>query len=121
MSSTHQDRTYAVTGAASGIGAATAAFLRERGGRVIACDLHGADVIGDLATAEGRAALVDGVSRLRGGRLDAIVANAADAVLVDGVSPSSRPETTWSLPPRARSDRAERRAAAFIFFGVRCA
>jgi len=72
----HEDRTYAVTGAASGIGAATAHYLRERGARVIACDLHNADVVGDLATADGRAKLVEGVARLSGGRIDAIVANA---------------------------------------------
>ena len=70
------NRTYAVTGATSGIGAATVRYLRERGGRVIACDLGDADVVGDLATSEGRAALVDGVTRLTGGRIDAIVANA---------------------------------------------
>jgi NAD(P)-dependent dehydrogenase (short-subunit alcohol dehydrogenase family) len=69
-------RTYVVTGAASGIGAATARYLRERGGHVIACDVHRADVIGDLATREGRAAVVDGVTRLAKGRVDAIVANA---------------------------------------------
>ena len=72
----HEDRTYAVTGAASGIGAATARYLKERGARVIACDLHSADVVGDLATGDGRAKLVEGVARLSGDRLDAIVANA---------------------------------------------
>jgi NAD(P)-dependent dehydrogenase (short-subunit alcohol dehydrogenase family) len=70
------DRTYVITGAASGIGAATARYLRERGGRVINCDLHDADVIANLTTSEGRAELVDGVTRLSGGRIDAIVANA---------------------------------------------
>ena len=76
MSDSADDRTYVVTGAASGIGEATTHYLRERGGRVIACDLHHADVIGDLTTIEGRAAMVEGVSRLSGGRIDAIVANA---------------------------------------------
>jgi NAD(P)-dependent dehydrogenase (short-subunit alcohol dehydrogenase family) len=74
--SQHTDRTYAVTGAASGIGAATARYLRQCGGRVIRCDLHDADVVADLASVEGRAALVDGLARLSGGRLDGIVANA---------------------------------------------
>ena len=70
------DRTYVVTGAASGIGAATARYLRERGAKVIACDLRDADVTADLTTIEGRGRLVDGVTRLSGGRIDAIVANA---------------------------------------------
>jgi len=72
----HQGRTYAVTGAASGIGAATAAWLRTAGARVIACDLAGGDVAADLATAAGRTALVEGVARLSDGRLDGVVANA---------------------------------------------
>jgi NAD(P)-dependent dehydrogenase (short-subunit alcohol dehydrogenase family) len=70
------ERTYVVTGAASGIGAATAHYLRERGGRAIACDLHDADVTGDLTTVQGRAALVEDVTRLSNGRIDGIVANA---------------------------------------------
>ena len=70
------DRTYVVTGAASGIGAATARYLRERGARVVGCDLHDADVIADLTTIEGREQLVDGVTRISAGRIDAIVANA---------------------------------------------
>jgi NAD(P)-dependent dehydrogenase (short-subunit alcohol dehydrogenase family) len=40
-------RTYVITGAASGIGAATAHCLRERSERVIACDLSNADVVAD--------------------------------------------------------------------------
>lgn len=54
-------RTYVVSGSASGIGAATAALLRERGHRVIGVDRHGADVVADLATGAGRAAAVAGV------------------------------------------------------------
>jgi NAD(P)-dependent dehydrogenase (short-subunit alcohol dehydrogenase family) len=69
-------RTYAVTGAGSGIGAATTAWLRDRGHRVIACDLNSGDVAGDLATAEGRAAVIEGVTRLCNGQLDGVIANA---------------------------------------------
>jgi NAD(P)-dependent dehydrogenase (short-subunit alcohol dehydrogenase family) len=72
----HADRTYAVTGTGSGIGAATAAYLRGAGARVIDCDLRDAEVVGDLATTEGRRAVVEGVARACGGRLDGIVANA---------------------------------------------
>jgi NAD(P)-dependent dehydrogenase (short-subunit alcohol dehydrogenase family) len=74
--SSAEARTYAVTGAGSGIGAATAAWLRARGDRVIGCDLRGAEVEGDLSTPQGRAALVEGVTRRSGGRLDGVVANA---------------------------------------------
>ena len=72
----HEDRTYAVTGAMSGIGAATADWLRAAGARVIACDLEAGDVAADLATAAGRAAMAEGVARLSAGRLDGVVANA---------------------------------------------
>jgi NAD(P)-dependent dehydrogenase (short-subunit alcohol dehydrogenase family) len=68
------DRTYVVTGAASGIGSATTCYLRERGGRVITCDLHHADVVADLTTEAGRAELVAGVTRRSGGTIDAIAA-----------------------------------------------
>jgi NAD(P)-dependent dehydrogenase (short-subunit alcohol dehydrogenase family) len=60
------ERTYVVSGAASGIGAATTAQLRGEGHRVITVDLHDADVVADLATAEGRAAAVAGVQSLAG-------------------------------------------------------
>jgi NAD(P)-dependent dehydrogenase (short-subunit alcohol dehydrogenase family) len=54
-------QTYVVSGAASGIGAATAELLREQGQRVITVDLRDADVIADLSTAAGRAAAVAAV------------------------------------------------------------
>ncbi|MEV5649162.1 SDR family oxidoreductase [Nocardia sp. NPDC052254] len=65
-------RTYVVTGSASGIGAATAALLRERGARVIGCDIDEADVRADLSTAAGRQSLVDQVGEF--GRIDAVLA-----------------------------------------------
>lgn len=69
-------RTYVITGAASGIGQATAELLTERGNRVIGVDLHDADVTVDLATAEGRTELVSRVTELSDGKIDAIIANA---------------------------------------------
>lgn len=47
-------KTYAVTGAASGIGAATTAHLRDLGHRVITVDRVDADVVADLSTVDGR-------------------------------------------------------------------
>lgn len=65
-----------MTGAASGIGAATCELLRSRGDRVIGVDLTNAEVTVDLATADGRAGLVDGVRALAPGGIDGVVANA---------------------------------------------
>src|SRR4051812_9527278 len=57
-------RTYVVSGAPSGIGAATTALLREQGDRVVTVDLRDADVTADLSTPEGRDAAVAGVRAL---------------------------------------------------------
>lgn len=65
-------RTHVVTGSASGIGKATKELLESRGMKVVGVDIHDADVVADLSTAEGRAAMVDAVARLTGGRIDAI-------------------------------------------------
>jgi NAD(P)-dependent dehydrogenase (short-subunit alcohol dehydrogenase family) len=70
------NRVVVVTGAASGIGAATVSHLRERGARVITSDLRDADVVANLATPEGRSAFVEGVASRSGGTLDAVIANA---------------------------------------------
>lgn len=61
MPSTDSSRTYVVTGTASGIGAATAALLREQGHRVIGIDRRDTDVVADLSTTSGRQAAVAAV------------------------------------------------------------
>lgn len=73
-------RTYVVTGSASGIGKATAELLQSRGNTVIGVDLRDADVIADLTTPDGRAALVSEVGRLAEGHVDAILAIAGLAL-----------------------------------------
>ncbi|MFD7084877.1 SDR family oxidoreductase [Streptomyces sp. NPDC059918] len=74
--SSARPRTYLVTGAASGIGEATAARLRAQGHTVLGSDLAGSDIDADLSTPEGRARLVDRARELSGGRLDAVIASA---------------------------------------------
>lgn len=57
--------TYVVTGSGSGIGAATAALLRERGHRVVGVDrVDSADVVADLSTAAGRQEAVAALTAL---------------------------------------------------------
>lgn len=73
---------YVVTGARSGIGRAVAERLAASGDDVITVDLDHADVIADLATAEGRGAAADGVLDRCDGRLDG-------AVLAAGIGPIS--------------------------------
>ncbi|MBV1688872.1 SDR family oxidoreductase [Novosphingobium sp. G106] len=69
-------RTILITGAAAGINAATADHLRGLGHRVIGVDLRDADIIADLATPDGRAAMVEQAKALAPGGLDGIVAGA---------------------------------------------
>jgi len=78
-------RTSVVTGSASGIGKATKEVLESRGEKVIGVDLHDADITVDLATANGGAALVDRVSELGGGSIDAIYAIAGLALPVPAI------------------------------------
>jgi NAD(P)-dependent dehydrogenase (short-subunit alcohol dehydrogenase family) len=69
-------RTIVITGAASGIGAATSARLKAAGHRVIGVDLRNADINADLGTADGRAAMVAEVGRLAPDGIDAVLAGA---------------------------------------------
>ena len=68
-------RTYVITGAASGIGAATADRIRADGHHVVGVDLRDAEVIADLGTDDGRRRLVAEIES-RAGAVDAVVANA---------------------------------------------
>lgn len=72
-------RTYVVTGAASGIGAATVELLTSRGFRVIGVDLKNADIEADLSTAEGRSSAAAKAAKLADGTVDAVIAAAGIA------------------------------------------
>ncbi|MFI6452502.1 SDR family oxidoreductase [Streptosporangium amethystogenes] len=73
--------TFAVTGTASGMGAASAAALNAAGHTVIGVDLRDAEIIADLGTAEGREKAVKEILAISGGVLDGIAA-------VAGVGPN---------------------------------
>jgi NAD(P)-dependent dehydrogenase (short-subunit alcohol dehydrogenase family) len=66
-------RTVAVTGSASGMGAATRAALEADGQRVIGVDLRDADVVADLSTAAGRVRAIAEVNAMCDGALDGLV------------------------------------------------
>ncbi len=80
-------RTYVVTGAASGIGAATAARLEREGDRVIGIDRAGADVDADLSIPTGREHAVAAVRELAPDGLHGVVPCAGIAGLT-GVDPA---------------------------------
>jgi NAD(P)-dependent dehydrogenase (short-subunit alcohol dehydrogenase family) len=65
--------TYAVTGSASGIGAATMQRLEAAGHRVIGVDRQAAEVVADLSTPDGRRAAVAAVTAECGGELNGLV------------------------------------------------
>lgn len=73
-------RTYVVTGAASGVGAATVARLRTMDMKVIGVDLQDVEVIGDLSTPEGRLAAAKSAIELAGGKIDSVIACAGISV-----------------------------------------
>jgi NAD(P)-dependent dehydrogenase (short-subunit alcohol dehydrogenase family) len=67
-------RVVAVTGSASGIGAAVRRRLEEEGARVIGVDRRDADVVADLGSPAGREGALAAVRRLANGALDGLVA-----------------------------------------------
>ncbi len=83
-------RTIVITGSASGIGRETTRLCREAGDRVIGVDLKGADVEADLATPQGRAAMVEAVTRLAPDGIDGLVAGA-------GISRGDMPAETLAI------------------------
>jgi NAD(P)-dependent dehydrogenase (short-subunit alcohol dehydrogenase family) len=72
--------TYAISGAASGMGRETAQRLRGDGHRVIGVDIKDADIVADLSTPRGRRYARDGVLEAAGGKLEG-------AVLAAGLGP----------------------------------
>ncbi|MFB7860310.1 SDR family oxidoreductase [Rhodococcus qingshengii] len=75
-------KTYVVTGAASGIGAATRVRLENDGHRVIGVDLHNTEVNVDLSTVQGRSDAIAKIIEAANGRIDGFAA-------VAGVAPSA--------------------------------
>ncbi len=69
-------RTFVVTGAASGLGEAAANRLKAKGHTVIGVDLRGSDINVDLATAQGRKDIVDQVRARAPDGIDGIFASA---------------------------------------------
>jgi len=75
---------YAMTGGATGIGAAIKQQLREQGHQVIVVDIHDADIVADLSTVEGREQAVAGIRAAAPDGLDGFVPCA-------GLGPNVRP------------------------------
>jgi NAD(P)-dependent dehydrogenase (short-subunit alcohol dehydrogenase family) len=82
--------TVAITGAAGGIGSALRTRLEADGHRVIGIDVRDAEVLADLATPEGRAAMLEAVTEQADGALDGLVAAAGvthdDGALVTSIN-----------------------------------
>jgi NAD(P)-dependent dehydrogenase (short-subunit alcohol dehydrogenase family) len=69
-------RTFVITGAASGLGEAAADRLKAKGNKVIGVDLRGSDINVDLGTEQGRKDLVDQVRTRSPDGIDGIFASA---------------------------------------------
>ncbi len=80
----------AITGAASGLGAALRNRLEEMGERVVGVDLQGSDIDADLATQEGRASAVEMLGEASGGSLSGLA-------LCAGIGPPRDPVLMTSV------------------------
>jgi NAD(P)-dependent dehydrogenase (short-subunit alcohol dehydrogenase family) len=67
-------KTYAMTGGASGIGAAIKQSLLDAGHQLIVVDIANADIEADLSSAEGRQAAVAAINAAAGDGLDGFIA-----------------------------------------------
>lgn len=79
-------RTVAVTGSASGIGAAVVARLEAEGARVVGVDLRDAEVVADLSSPAGRQVAVDGVAAAVGGAEDGALDGLVTCAGIAGLS-----------------------------------
>lgn len=95
--------TIAITGAAGGIGSALRQRLEAVDHTVIGIDVRDAEVLADLATAEGRGAMVAAVTEQSGGALDGVVAAAGithdDGALVTSINYFGAVATLTGLRP----------------------
>lgn len=78
---------FAMTGGATGIGAALKELLREQGDTVIVVDIKDGDIIADLSTDQGRQAAIDGIRAAAPDGLDGFIPCA-------GLGPNFKPVTT---------------------------
>ena len=86
----NKERTIAITGSASGIGASLRNSLESDGANVIGIDLNDADVIADLSNVDGRNQAISETLDRAGGALDGLVTSA-------GVGPPYDPEKIISI------------------------
>jgi NAD(P)-dependent dehydrogenase (short-subunit alcohol dehydrogenase family) len=83
---------YALTGGATGIGAAIKQQLIGAGHQLISIDIRDADIIADLSSPEGRKTAIDSVRQAAPGGLDGLItcaglgANVSDSALIASVN-----------------------------------
>jgi NAD(P)-dependent dehydrogenase (short-subunit alcohol dehydrogenase family) len=108
--------TYVVTGGASGIGAAIGQQLQEQGHRVLVVDIQKADIVANLATAEGRSAAIAAIQEASADGLAGLVACAGvgshvpDCGLITAVNYFGAVELVAGL----RDDLARNKAAVLL-------